>query len=295
MAAWRCRPPRSPADNNLAALSSVPSTGKDGKILKRRCWALSRPAPSHCHLRQVFSASHALSSGQATLPAVATPVKRQPGRPPGSSAMPMSRLRARVAERLLQSQTANAILHHLQRGQTGPGDGDTQTVRRKVRKTHGVLRSGFMSFFVKTAVAQQVPGAQRLGGRNDIVYPRLSTSVSPSVRRAAWWCRSLRNADQMSIATSRRRSPSSAKTGTANLGIEERGGTFSISNGGVFGSMLTSTPSSTRPSRRSSASTPKDRAVVENGQVVVRPINYLAMSYDHRSSTAARPCWVWWR
>jgi 2-oxoglutarate dehydrogenase E2 component (dihydrolipoamide succinyltransferase) len=199
--------------------------------------------------------------------------------------VPMTRLRARIAERLVQSQIDQRHPDHLQRGEHGAGDGPAQEVHRQVRE--GAWRAlGFMSFFVKAAVAalKKYPVLNASVDGNDIVYHgyfdigiAVGSAARPGGADPARRRPDVAGRDRKKIAEFGQK----AKDG--KLSIEElTGGTFSISNGGVFGSML-STPIINPPqSAILGIHATKDRAVVENGQVVVRPINYLAMSYDHR-------------
>ena len=156
---------------------------------------------------------------------------------------------------------------------------------QKFEKEHGV-KLGFMSFFVKAAVAalKKYPIVNASVDGNDIVYHGyFDIGIAVGSPRGLV-VPILRNADQMSFADIEKKiAEFGVKARDGKLGIEEMtGGTFSISNGGVFGSML-STPIINPPqSAILGVHATKDRAVVENGQVVVRPINYLAMSYDHR-------------
>lgn len=199
--------------------------------------------------------------------------------------VPMSRLRARVAERLLQSQSTNAILTTFNEVNMGPVMALRKQYAEKFEKAHGV-RLGFMGFFVKAACAalQKFPILNASVDGNDIVYHGfIDIGIAVGSPRGLV-VPILRNADQMSIAEIEKKiAEFGTKAKDGKLSIEElTGGTFSISNGGVFGSML-STPIINPPqSAILGIHATKDRAVVENGQVVVRPINYLAMSYDHR-------------
>ncbi|MFC4299706.1 2-oxoglutarate dehydrogenase complex dihydrolipoyllysine-residue succinyltransferase [Castellaniella hirudinis] len=205
------------------------------------------------------------------------------GRP--EQRVPMSRLRARVAERLIQSQTENAIL-------TTFNEVNMQAVidlRKKYKdsfeKEHGV-KLGFMSFFVKAAVAalKRYPVVNASVDGKDIIYHGyFDIGIAVGSPRGLV-VPILRNADQLSIAEIEKQIADFGQRAQAGkLGLEElTGGTFSISNGGVFGSML-STPIINPPqSAILGIHATKDRPVVENGQIVIRPINYLALSYDHR-------------
>lgn len=199
--------------------------------------------------------------------------------------VPMTRLRARIAERLLQSQQTNAILTTFNEVNMAPVMALRKQYGEKFEKTHGV-RLGFMGFFVKAAVAalQKFPILNASVDGNDIVYHGyVDIGIAVGSPRGLV-VPIIRNADQMSIADIEKKiAEFGNKAKDGKLSIEElTGGTFSISNGGIFGSMM-STPIINPPqSAILGIHATKDRAVVENGQVVVRPMNYLAMSYDHR-------------
>ena len=199
--------------------------------------------------------------------------------------VPMTRLRARIAERLLQSKNENAILTTFNEVNMAPVMAMRKQYGEKFEKTHGV-RLGFMGFFVKAAVAalQKYPILNASVDGNDIVYHGfIDIGIAVGSPRGLV-VPILRDADQMSIADIEKKiAEYGQKAKDGKISIEElTGGTFSISNGGIFGSML-STPIINPPqSAILGIHATKDRAVVENGQVVVRPINYLAMSYDHR-------------
>ncbi|MBL8486931.1 MAG: 2-oxoglutarate dehydrogenase complex dihydrolipoyllysine-residue succinyltransferase [Rhodocyclaceae bacterium] len=199
--------------------------------------------------------------------------------------VPMSRLRARVAERLLQSQATNAILTTFNEVNMAPVMELRKKYLDRFEKEHGV-RLGFMSFFVKAAVAalKKFPVLNASVDGNDIVYHGyFDIGIAVGSPRGLV-VPILRDADQMSLAQIEKKiAEFGAKAKDGKLTLEElSGGTFSISNGGVFGSML-STPIINPPqSAILGIHATKDRPVVENGQIVIRPINYLAMSYDHR-------------
>ena len=199
--------------------------------------------------------------------------------------VPMSRLRARVAERLLQSQATNAILTTFNEVNMAPVMAMRKKFQEKFEKEHGV-KLGFMSFFVKAAVhaLKKYPVINASVDGSDIVYHGyFDIGVAVGSPRGLV-VPVLRNADQMTFAEIELKiAEFGQKARDGKLGLEEMtGGTFSISNGGTFGSML-STPIINPPqSAILGVHATKDRAVVEDGQVVVRPINYLAMSYDHR-------------
>ncbi|NUP86608.1 MAG: 2-oxoglutarate dehydrogenase complex dihydrolipoyllysine-residue succinyltransferase, partial [Burkholderiaceae bacterium] len=216
-------------------------------------------------------------------PVAAPPMSNLGDRP--EQRVPMSRLRARVAERLVQSQSTNAILTTFNEVNMAPVMEMRKKFLEKFEKEHGV-KLGFMSFFVKAAVAalKRYPILNASVDGNDIVYHGyFDIGIAVGSPRGLV-VPILRNADQMTFAEIEKKiAEYGVKARDGKLGIEElTGGTFSISNGGVFGSML-STPIINPPqSAILGVHATKDRAVVENGQVVVRPINYLAMSYDHR-------------
>ena len=199
--------------------------------------------------------------------------------------VPMSRLRARIAERLVQSQSTAAILTTFNEVNMQPVMEMRTKYKDKFEKEHGV-KLGFMSFFVKAAVhaLKKYPVVNASIDGGDIVYHGyFDIGIAVGSPRGLV-VPILRDADQMSFADIEKKiAEFGQKAKDGKLGLEElTGGTFSISNGGVFGSML-STPIINPPqSAILGVHATKDRAVVENGQVVVRPINYLAMSYDHR-------------
>ena len=261
------------AENNLSA-ANVAGTGKDGRVTKGD--ALT-----------AIKAAAAIPTGapKVALPQVAAPAAKEDlsGRP--EQRVPMTRLRARVAERLLQSQSTNAILTTFNEVNMAP----VMALRKKFQddftKEHGV-KLGFMSFFVKAAVhaLKKYPVLNASVDGNDIVYHGyFDIGIAVGSPRGLV-VPILRNADQMSFADIEKKiAEFGKKAADGKLGIEEMtGGTFSISNGGTFGSMM-STPIINPPqSAILGVHATKDRAVVENGQVVVRPMNYFAMSYDHR-------------
>ncbi|KPF49169.1 dihydrolipoamide succinyltransferase [beta proteobacterium AAP121] len=268
------------ADNSLAA-GSVAGTGKDGRVTKGDVLgALAAPAPAPAPV----AAPKAAAPAAAPLQQVAAPIGNSLGERP-EQRVPMSRLRARIAERLVQSQSTNAILTTFNEVNMAPVMDMRKKFQEKFEKEHGV-KLGFMSFFVKAAVAalKKYPIVNASVDGNDIVYHGyFDIGIAVGSPRGLV-VPVLRNADQMSFADIEKKiAEYGQKAKDGKLGIEElTGGTFSISNGGTFGSML-STPIINPPqSAILGVHATKDRAVVENGQVVVRPMNYLAMSYDHR-------------
>jgi len=226
------------------------------------------------------AAPAAAAAPKAAAPAVQIPLGERP-----EQRVPMSRLRARIAERLLQSKNENAILTTFNEVNMAPIMALRKQYGEKFEKAHGV-RLGFMGFFVKAAVAalQKFPILNASVDGNDIVYHGyIDIGIAVGSPRGLV-VPIIRDADQMTIADIEKKiAEFGQKAKDGKISMEElTGGTFSISNGGIFGSML-STPIINPPqSAILGIHATKDRAVVENGQVVVRPINYLAMSYDHR-------------
>jgi 2-oxoglutarate dehydrogenase E2 component (dihydrolipoamide succinyltransferase) len=271
------------ADNSLAA-GSVSGTGKDGRVTKGD--VLGAVAAGTSAPKAVAAAAVPIPTGvpNKVLPQVAGPATPDLGDRP-EQRVPMTRLRARVAERLLQSQATNAILTTFNEVNMAPVMEMRKRFQEKFEKEHG-CKLGFMSFFVKAAVhaLKKYPVLNASVDGNDIVYHGyFDIGIAVGSPRGLV-VPILRNADQMSFADIEKKiAEFGQKAKDGKLGIEEMtGGTFSISNGGTFGSML-STPIINPPqSAILGVHATKDRAVVENGQIVIRPINYLAMSYDHR-------------
>ena len=270
------------ADNQLAP-GAVTGSGKDGRILKGDVLA-AVTAPKAAAPAPVAASAASAAAVARPLQTVAAPPMPSLGDRP-EQRVPMSRLRARVAERLLQSQATNAILTTFNEVNMAPVMEMRKNFQEKFEKEHG-CKLGFMSFFVKAAVAalKKYPVLNASVDGNDIVYHGyFDIGIAVGSPRGLV-VPIVRNADQMSFADIEKKiAEYGKKAGEGKLGIEElTGGTFSIPNGGVFGSML-STPIINPPqSAILGVHATKDRAVVENGVVVVRPINYLAMSYDHR-------------
>ena len=265
------------AENNMTA-TQVAGTGKDGRVTKGDALAAaSAPkAPAVAPL--------AAPAAKPALQSVAAPAAPNLGDRP-EERVPMSRLRARIAERLIQSQSTNAILTTFNEVNMQPVLDLRNKYKDKFEKEHGV-KLGFMSFFVKAAVAalKKYPIINASVDGNDIVYHGyFDIGIAVGSPRGLV-VPILRDADQMSIADIEKKIGefgNKAKEGKLTLD-DLTGGTFSISNGGTFGSML-STPIINPPqSAILGVHATKDRAVVENGQIVIRPMNYLAMSYDHR-------------
>lgn len=256
-----------PAAAKLAAetgvdVNALQGSGRDGRVLKEDVQnAAAKPAA-------------------AAAPAVALPAGARP-----EERVPMSRLRARVAERLLASQQENAILTTFNEVNMKPIMDLRAKYKEKFEKEHGV-KLGFMSFFVKAAVAAlkkySVVNAS-VDGKDIVYHGYFDIGIAIGSPRGLV-VPILRDADQMSIADIEQAIVDYAKKAKdGKIAIEDlTGGTFSITNGGTFGSMM-STPIINPPqSAILGMHATKERAVVENGQVVVRPMMYLALSYDHR-------------
>ena len=256
-----------PAAAKLAAetgvdVNALQGSGRDGRVLKEDVQnAAAKPA--------------AAAAPTVALPAGVRPEER----------VPMSRLRARVAERLLASQQENAILTTFNEVNMKPIMDLRAKYKEKFEKEHGV-KLGFMSFFVKAAVAalKKYPVVNASVDGKDIVYHGYFDIGIAIGSPRGLVVPILRDADQMSIADIEQAIVDYAKKAKdGKIAIEDlTGGTFSITNGGTFGSMM-STPIINPPqSAILGMHATKERAVVENGQVVVRPMMYLALSYDHR-------------
>ncbi len=249
-------------DEKGVAAADVSGSGRGGRVTKEDAVAAQPKAAA------------------VAAPAVAIATGDRP-----EQRVPMTRLRARIAERLIQSKNENAILTTFNEVNMAPVMALRKQYAEKFEKAHGV-RLGFMGFFVKAAVAalKKYPVLNASVDGNDIIYHGyIDIGIAVGSPRGLV-VPILRDADQMSIADIEKKiAEYGQKAKDGKISLEElTGGTFSISNGGVFGSMM-STPIINPPqSAILGIHATKDRAVVENGQVVVRPINYLAMSYDHR-------------
>jgi 2-oxoglutarate dehydrogenase E2 component (dihydrolipoamide succinyltransferase) len=273
------------ADGNMAP-GSVPGTGKDGRVTKGDVLsAAAAPVANPSAPKSIAAPAPSAPAKAALLPQVAASAKPADLGERPEQRVPMSRLRARIAERLLQSQSTNAILTTFNEVNMAPVMDMRKRFQEKFEKEHGV-KIGFMSFFVKAAVhaLKKFPMLNASVDGNDIVYHGyFDIGIAVGSPRGLV-VPILRNADQMSFAEIEKKiAEFGTKARDGKLGIEDMtGGTFSISNGGTFGSML-STPIINPPqSAILGIHATKDRAVVENGVVVVRPMNYFAMSYDHR-------------
>jgi 2-oxoglutarate dehydrogenase E2 component (dihydrolipoamide succinyltransferase) len=264
-----------PAAQKIAAergvdTSKLAGTGRDGRVTKG----------------DVLEAKTQKAPPPAPLPQPAPPVNMDQllsGR--AEQRVPMSRLRQRVAERLVQSQATAAILTTFNEVNMAPVMEMRKRYQERFEKEHGV-RLGFMSFFVKASVhaLKRFPAVNASIDGTDIVYHGyFDIGVAVGSPRGLV-VPILRDADRLNFAEIEKKIADFGKRAQdGKLTLEElTGGTFSISNGGVFGSML-STPIINPPqSAILGVHATKDRPVAENGQVVIRPMNYLALSYDHR-------------
>jgi 2-oxoglutarate dehydrogenase E2 component (dihydrolipoamide succinyltransferase) len=268
------------ADAGMTA-KQVTGTGKDGRVLKGDVLAAQATPAAKA---PAAAPPPAAPTARPALPQVEAPGTGILANRP-EQRVPMSRLRARVAERLVMSQSTAAILTTFNEVNMQPVMDMRNRYKDKFEKEHGV-KLGFMSFFVKAAVAalKKYPVVNASVDGNDIVYHGFFDIGIAVGSPRGLVVPILRDADQLTFAEIEKKIADFGKrAGEGKLGLEElTGGTFSISNGGVFGSML-STPIINPPqSAILGIHATKERAVVENGQVVVRPMNYLALSYDHR-------------
>ncbi len=271
------------ADAGLAS-GQVAGTGKDGRVTKGDVLG-ALAAGTQARAAPAPAPAAAAPAARPLLPEVKAPIDFSSLADRPEQRVPMSRLRQRVAERLVQSQSTAAILTTFNEVNMAPLMEMRNRYKDRFEKEHGV-KLGFMSFFVKAAVAalKKYPVINASIDGNDIVYHGyFDIGIAVGSPRGLV-VPILRDADQMTFSDIEKKIADFGKrAGEGKLALEElTGGTFSISNGGVFGSML-STPIINPPqSAILGVHATKDRAVVENGQIVVRPMNYLAMSYDHR-------------
>ncbi len=250
-------------------LSAVSGSGKGGRITKGDVLAAAQKA----------DASPQSPPSPSSIPQPILSGARAERR------VPMTRLRARIAERLLQSQRESAILTTFNEASMQAVIDLRAKYKDRFEKEHGA-RLGFMSFFVKAAVQglKKFPAVNASVDGGDIVYHEFYDIGVAVASPRGLVVPIVRDADRLSFADIERAiADFGARAQEGKLGMEEiTGGTFSISNGGVFGSML-STPIINPPqSAILGVHATRERAVVENGEVVIRPMNYLALSYDHR-------------
>ena len=267
------------AEQNVSA-AEVAGTGRGGRITKEDVAGATRPSPAQAGQPQAAVAPSAKAPAPA--PAVQSPASLG-ARP--EQRVPMSRLRQRVAERLVQSQSTAAILTTFNEVNMAPVIELRNRYKDRFEKEYGV-KLGFMGFFVKAAVhaLKKFPTVNASIDGTDIIYHGyFDIGIAVGSPRGLV-VPILRDADQMPIAEIEKQIADFGKRAQdGKLTVQElTGGTYTISNGGVFGSML-STPIINPPqSAILGVHATRERPVVENGQIVIRPVNYLAQSYDHR-------------
>jgi len=253
--------------------TGIPGSGRDGRITKGDVLS---------HLSSAEAAPAAAPAKTAAAPAPLPPVAAGSR---GERRVPMTRLRARIAERLVQAQSTAAMLTTFNEVDLKAVNELRGRYKERFEKEHGA-RLGFMSFFVKAAVEalKRFPLVNASIDGNDIVYHEYyDIGVAVSTERGLI-VPVLRNADALSFGEIEKSVVGYAtRAREGSLTLEElTGGTFTITNGGVFGSLL-STPILNMPqSAILGMHKIQERPVVVDGQVVVRPMMYLAMSYDHR-------------
>lgn len=277
--------PLMPAAAKLAAEQGltpeqIQGSGRDGRVLKEDlAKSNTTTSSSSANTSSTTASNKTFSSVSVQAPAIQIDGDRPEQR------VPMSRLRQRVAQRLLQSQAENAILTTFNEVNMQPVMDLRARYKEQFEKEHGV-RLGFMSFFVKAAIAamKKYPIVNASIDGEDIVYHGyFDIGIAVGSPRGLV-VPILRNADQMSLADIEKQIAEFAvKAKDGKLALEDlTGGTFSITNGGTFGSMM-STPIINPPQAAIlGMHATKMRAVVEDGQIVARPMMYLALSYDHR-------------
>jgi len=269
--------------------ASVQGTGRGGRITKGDVIAAAEAKAAAAQ-----SAQSAAPPAPTAKPAA--PAAKPPAQAPGvqlpaalgsrpEQRVPMSRLRQRVAERLVQSQSTAAILTTFNEVNMQPVIDLRNRYKERFEKEHGV-KLGFMGFFVKAVVhaLKKFPQVNASIDGTDIVYHGYYDIGIAVGSPRGLVVPIIRDADQLTIAEIEKQIGEFGKRAQdGKLTVEElTGGTYTISNGGVFGSML-STPIINPPqSAILGVHATRDRAVVENGQIVIRPMNYLAQSYDHR-------------
>jgi len=266
------------ADNKIDA-AALSGSGRGGRVTKGDVLDAMQSAPPAAKQSQVSKPA----SAPSRLPAPSVDLGALGDRP--EQRVPMSRLRARIAERLVQSQATAAILTTFNEVNMQPVMDLRNRYKDKFEKAHGT-KLGFMSFFVKAAVValKRYPVVNASIDGNDVIYHGYyDVGIAVGSPRGLV-VPIVRDADRLSLADIEKQIADFGKRAQdGKLTLEElTGGMFSISNGGVFGSML-STPIINPPqSAILGVHATKERAVVENGQIVIRPMNYLALSYDHR-------------
>jgi len=258
------------AEENNVNTAAVSGSGKDGRVLKE-------DVASHLKSAPAASAPVAAPAPVAAIEAVGDRVEKR---------VPMTRLRKRIAERLLEASNTTAMLTTFNEVNMGPVMALRAKYKDQFEKTHNGSRLGFMSFFVKAAAEalRRFPSVNASIDNNDVVYhgyQDIGVAVSTDKGLVV---PVLRNAENMSLATIENTIRDfGLRARDGKLGIEEMsGGTFTITNGGVFGSLL-STPILNLPqSAILGMHKIQERPMAVNGKVEILPMMYLALSYDHR-------------
>ena len=270
------------AENNLSA-SAVAGSGKDGRVTKGD--VLSAVAGGAA--KAAVAAPSAIPTGVPTkaLPQVSAPAAKEDLGDRPEQRVPMSRLRARVAERLLQSQSTNAILTTFNEVNMAPVMDMRKKFQDSFTKEHGT-KLGFMSFFVKACVhaLKEVPEVNAEIDGQDVVYKNYVHMGVAVGTPSGLVVPVVRDADQMGFAAIEKKIAElglRARDGKLSM-AEMQGGSFTISNGGVYGSLMSSPILNPPQSGILGMHKIQDRPVVVNGQIVIRPMMYLALSYDHR-------------
>ena len=244
-------------------VSKVAGTGRDGRVTKEDL------------------VNYGKGGAPAAAPSAAAPT---PGARP-EERVPMTRIRARIAERLMQSKNSIAMLTSFNEVNLAEVTKMRKTLGEQFEKSNGV-KLGFMSFFVKAAAEalKRYPIINASVDGNDIVYHGYQDISIAVATDKGLVTPVLRDTQNMSFADVERGIANYAKKAReGKLGLDDlQGGTFTITNGGTFGSLF-STPIVNPPqSAILGMHTIKERAIVENGQVIAAPMMYLAISYDHR-------------
>ncbi len=252
------------AENNLSA-ADVSGTGKDGRVTKGDVLSFLENPP-------------------AAAPAPAAPAAPRK-EDPREERVKMTKLRRVIATRLKEAQNTAAMLTTFNEVDMTALFAARKTYVEAFEKKHGV-RLGFMSFFVKAAVAalKQIPAVNAEIAGDELIYKNYYNIGVAVSTPSGLIVPVLRDADQMSFADVEKKIAELGKRGRdGKISLDElQGGTFTISNGGVFGSLL-STPILNPPqSGILGMHKVQDRPMAVNGQVVIRPMMYLALSYDHR-------------
>jgi 2-oxoglutarate dehydrogenase E2 component (dihydrolipoamide succinyltransferase) len=280
-------------EENKLDPASVAGSGRDGRVSKSDVLnhLAGKETSASAPAAPIPAPASAPTAAPATVaPAVSTP--KAPAAPPavarsgrGDQRVPMTRLRARIAERMVQAQSTQALLTSFNEVDLKAVNELRARYKEAFEKQYGV-KLGFMSFFTKACVEalKKFPSVNASVDGNDIVYHEyFDVGVAVSTDRGLI-VPVLRDADRQSFADIEKSIAAyAARARSGSITIEElTGGTFTITNGGVFGSLL-STPIVNSPqSAILGMHKIQDRPVVVDGQIVVRPMMYIALTYDHR-------------